>query len=147
VRLGKWHRQLVIATLGLVSASGMLWFVLHDVMNRTPDNLLHWLLVAHGVSAYVLAVAFGSILPLHVVAGWHHRRHLRSGVAVIVTLALLIGQALLLYYGGEETHAWVRLAHIVTGFGALLAASIHVALGRRLRRHVDRMTARQVSMV
>lgn len=134
MRLGKWHRRLVIATLALVAASGVLWFVLHDVVDRPPDELLHALLVAHGVTAYASAVAFGSILPLHVLAGWRYRRHLVSGFAVVLTLTLLIGSALLLYYGSEETQAWARLVHLATGFGALLAAPIHIVLGRRLRK-------------
>jgi hypothetical protein len=147
VRLGKWHRWLMIATLVLVAASGVLWFVLHDVMDRAPDELLQEILVAHGVTAYACAIAFGSILPLHVMAGWRYRRHLVSGFAVILTLTLLIGSALLLYYGGEETHAWARLVHIATGFGALLAAPIHIMLGRRLRKQAERTTSRHVSMV
>ncbi|SKA25186.1 hypothetical protein SAMN02745126_04501 [Enhydrobacter aerosaccus] len=147
MRLGKWHRQLVIAALGLVGVSGVLWFALHDVMDRAPDDLLHWLLVAHGVTAYLSAVAFGSLLPLHVVAGWRYRRHLISGFAAVVTLALLIGSALLLYYGGEETQAWARLVHIATGFGAVLAVPIHIVLGRRLRKQTDRVELRRVLTV
>lgn len=147
MRLGKWHRWLVIATLVLVAISGVLWFVLHDVMGRAPDDFLHELLVAHGVTAYVSAVAFGSILPLHVVAGWRYRRHLVSGSAVVLTFALLIGSAVLLYYGGEVTQAWARLLHIAVGFGALLAAPIHIMLGRRLRKQAERTASRKVSMV
>ncbi len=146
MRLGKWHRRLVIAALGLVGASGVLWFVLHDVMDRAPDDLLHGLLVTHGVTAYVSAVAFGSILPLHVVGGWRYRRHLVSGVAAVLVLALLIGSALLLYYGGEEIQAWARLVHIATGFGALLATPTHIMLGRRLRRQTERTASPSVSL-
>ena len=133
MRLGKWHRRFLIAALVLVAASGVLWFVLHDVMDRAPDELLHELLVAHGVTAYVSAVAFGSVLPLHVVAGWHYRRHLLSGLAVVATFTLLIASALLLYYGDEQTQAWARLVHIVTGFSAVLAAPLHLMRGHRMR--------------
>ena len=138
MRLGKWHRRFLIAALVLVAASGVLWFVLHDVMDRAPDELLHELLVAHGVTAYASAIAFGSVLPLHVVAGWYYRRHLLSGLAVVVTLTLLIASALLLYYGDEQTQAWARLVHIVTGFGAIFAALLHIILGRRARRQAQR---------
>ena len=147
MRLGKWHRRLVIAALALVAASGVLWFVLHDVVDRPPDELLRALLVAHGVTAYASAVAFGSILPLHVVAGWRYRRHLLSGLAVVSTLTFLIGSALLLYYGSEETLAWARLVHLATGFGALLAAPIHIVLGRRLRKQANRTAPPSVSLV
>lgn len=133
MRLSKWHRWIMVAALVLVAASGMLWFTLHDVMDRAPDELLHALLVTHGITAYASAIAFGSILPLHVVAGWRYRRHLVSGTAVVLTLALLIGSALLLYYGGEETQVWARLVHIATGFGALIAGPLHIVRGRCIR--------------
>lgn len=138
MRLGPWHRWLVIAALALVAASGVLWFVLRDGMDHSPDELLHELLVVHGVTAYASAVAFGSILPLHAMTGWRLRRHLMSGLAVALTLSLLIGSALLLYYGGEEIQAWARLVHIAVGFCALLAAPWHIVLGHRARIQKER---------
>lgn len=141
MRLGKWHRWFVIGALVLVSVSGVLWFVLHDVMDRAPDELLHELLVAHGVTAYASAIAFGSVLPVHVVAGWRYRRHLFSGLTVVLILTLLVVSALLLYYGGEQTQAWARLLHIATGFGAVLAAPLHIVLGRRARKQAGRAAA------
>ncbi len=134
MRLGKWHRRLVLATLVVVGVSGILWFVLHDLMDREADALLHTLLMAHGITAYASAIAFGSILPLHAVAGYRQRRNLASGVVASVALVLLIGSALLLYYGSEETHAWARWVHIVAGFGGIVAAPLHIVLGRRLRK-------------
>lgn len=138
MRLGKWHRHLVIATLALVAASGVLWFVLHDLMGRGPDEFLRDLLVAHGVTAYTSAIAFGSVLPLHVVAGWRQRRNLASGLVAVFTLALLIGSALLLYYGGEQAQAWARPVHIAVGFGALIGTPLHIVRGRRMRKEAER---------
>lgn len=141
MRLGKWHRHLVIAALAVVAASGVLWFVLHDMMDRGSGEFLRYLLVAHGVTAYASAIAFGSVLPLHVVVGWRQKRNLTSGLVAVLTLALLIGSALLLYYGGEETQAWARPVHIAVGFGALVATPLHIVLGRRVRRQAERATA------
>lgn len=146
VRLGKWHRRFVLAALVVVASSGVLWFLLHDVMAREADEFLYQLLVAHGIAAYASAVAFGSVLPLHVMAGWRQGRNLASGLVVAITLALLIGSALLLYYGGEETQAWARLVHIAVGFGALAAAPLHIVLGRRMRKQAECTTGRSPSM-
>ncbi len=134
MRLGKWHRRLLIGTLVLVAVSGVLWFVLRDLMDREPDTFLQALLTVHGVTAYASAIAFGSILPLHAVAGYRQRRNLASGLVASVALVLLIGSALLLYYGSEETHAWARWVHIAVGFGGLVAAPLHIVLGRRIRK-------------
>jgi hypothetical protein len=87
------------------------------------------------------------LMPLHVGAGWRYRPHLVSGFAVVLALALLIGSAIVLYYGGEETQVWARLVHIATGFGALLAVPIPIVLGRRLRRQANSTASRQASMI
>jgi len=138
VRLGTWHRRLLVATLSAVAATGVLWFLLHDVMDREPDEVLRTLLVAHGVIAFASAIAFGSVLPLHVLAGWRQRRNRLTGLAVALTVVLLIASALLLYYGGEETRAWARLIHLAVGFAAIVAVPLHVVLGRRLRNQRER---------
>jgi hypothetical protein len=131
MRLGKWHRRLVLVTLILVAASGVLWFVLHDVMEWEPDQILHALLVMHGVTAFGAAIAFGSLLPLHVPVGCRQRRNLVTGICLATVMAVLIASALLLYYGAEQTREWARLVHLWVGFFALVAFPFHIAVGRR----------------
>jgi hypothetical protein len=133
MRLGAWHRWIVLATLAAVAASGLLWFVLHDVMGRPPGDLLRALLVVHGVTSFASAIAFGSLLPWHVLGGYLWRRNLLSGMAVTLTMVVLIASALLLYSGGEQTREWARLVHLAAGFALVAVIVLHVILGRRLR--------------
>jgi hypothetical protein len=131
MRLGKWHRWLVLAILILVAVSGLLWFVLHDVMDRGPDEVLHTLLVVHGVTAFGAAIAFGSLLPVHVFVGCRQGRNLVTGICLATVMVVLIVSALLLYYGGEETREWARLVHLWVGIPAILALPLHMVIGRR----------------
>jgi hypothetical protein len=133
VRLGSWHRLIVLVTSALVAASGVLWFALHDLMAREPDEFLHALLVLHGVTSFGSAIVFGSVLPLHVRAGYLWRRHLFTGFGVTLAMVVLIVSALLLYYGGEETREWARLVHLAAGFALIAVGTAHVVAGRRLR--------------
>jgi hypothetical protein len=133
MRLGAWHRWVLLATLALVAVSGLLWFVLHDIMGHDPGDLLRVLLVLHGVTSFGSAVAFGSLLPWHVLGGYLYRRNLISGVVVTLAMVLLIVSGLLLYYGGEETREWARVVHLAAGFGLIAVIVVHVVLGRRLR--------------
>lgn len=131
MRLGKRHRALVLTALIAVGLSGMVWFVLHDLVGSEPDELLHEVLVAHGVASFATLLAFGSVLPLHSLAGWRQRRNLLSGAGVVCALAILAISALLLYYAGEEWRPWARLVHIVVGGMAVILVPLHIVLGRR----------------
>jgi peptidoglycan/LPS O-acetylase OafA/YrhL len=134
MRLSKWHRRLVLAALIAVAASGVLWFVLHDVMERDPGELLRILLVVHGVASFASAIAFGSLLSLHVLVGYRQKRNLVSGLTLVFAMTLLIASALFLYYGGEESRADARLVHLAVGFAAMIAVPLHMVLGRRKSR-------------
>src|SRR5579864_7707686 len=111
MRLGFWQKLAVYSTTTAVGISGLLWFLVHDVIADEAGDLAHLLLVLHGVSAYALLVAVGSLLPLHVRSGWRRRRNLAMGLAVTVTIAVLGVTALMLYYGNEETQAPAKWLH------------------------------------
>lgn len=136
MRLGKWHRRIVLAALIVVAASGTLWFVLHDMMDHEPGELLRDLLIVHGVASFASAIALGSLLPLHVPVGYRQKRNLVSGVILLLAMSLLLGTALLLYYGGEGARAGARLVHLVAGFAAMIVVPLHMVLGRCKSRQV-----------
>ena len=134
MRLGKWHRTLWLAALIAVGLSGVVWFALHDLAGREPDELQHVVLVAHGVTSFAALVAFGSVLPLHVRASWRQRRNLVSGTGIVLVFAILIVTALLLYYAGEQSQSWARLLHLLVGGVAVVGMPLHIVLGRRSRK-------------
>jgi uncharacterized membrane protein len=133
MRLGKWHRALVLAALIVVALTGVVWFVLHDVAGEAPDELLREVLMAHGVAAFATMMAFGSVLPLHSLAGWRKGQNVGSGLSVILVLAVLAVTGLMLYYANEVVQSSARLVHLVVGFAAIAGVPLHIWLGRRGR--------------
>ncbi len=134
MRLGPWHRRFVLAALIAVALSGVLRYVLHDLVGLDSGELPHDVLVVHGVASFAALIAFGSLLPVHLVVGWRQGRNRLSGAIVLSLFAALIATALLLYYaGGEETQAWSRLVHLIVGAVAIVGVPLHMVLGRSLR--------------
>jgi hypothetical protein len=136
-RLGRWHVTAVVAALVATALTGILWFIRHDLMESEPDEVQRLLLAGHGVAAYAAVLVFGSVLALHVRAGWRSRRNVASGVGLAAVMTILTVTGLWLYYGSEESRDWGRWVHIGVGLLGLAAAPLHVALGWRLRRRVS----------
>jgi len=134
MRLGFWQKLAIFSTAAAVGVSGLLWFVLHDIISSESDEMAdvaHMLLVLHGVSSYALLVAVGSLLPVHVRSGWQRRRNLTTGLTVTGAIAILGVTALVLYYGGEEMHAPAKWLHLIFGFACLALFPAHAFLGER----------------
>jgi hypothetical protein len=128
MRLGFWQRTAVLASVILVSLTGISWFVLHEVVAGDWTDSTQLLLTLHGISAYALLVAVGSLLPLHVRAGWLRRRNILTGVTVTAIMAILGVTALMLYYGGEETQSAAKWAHLAFGFACVVLFPVHAFL-------------------
>ena len=96
MRLGIWQKIAIYCSAAAAGLSGLLWFILHDLIYDDPGELVHSLLVLHGISAYAVLVAVGSLLPVHVRAGWLRRRNLLTGLTVIATISILSVTALML---------------------------------------------------
>lgn len=130
MRLGIWQKSFVYASTAVVAASGIVWFILHDLVLEEPDDLTRLLLIMHGASAYVLLVVVGSLLPLHVKSGWRRRRNLGSGMSVAFAIVLLGITALMLYYGSEEARLPARWVHICVGVVTALLFPVHFLAGK-----------------
>jgi hypothetical protein len=137
-RLGRWHVTAIIAALVATALTGVLWFIRHDLIASEPDEVQRLLLAGHGVAAYAAVLVFGSVLALHVRAGWRSGRNVASGIVLATVMTILSVTALWLYYGGEESRDWARCVHIGAGLLGIAAAPVHVALGWRLRRRASR---------
>ena len=134
MRLGVWQKTAVFATMATVGLTGLLWFVLHDIIDDEPGEAARVLLILHGLSSYVLLVVIGSLLPNHVWSGWTHRRNLVTGLAVTAMMAVLAATGLALYYGGEDLHQPARWLHVAVGLGCFLLFPAHAFLTARSRR-------------
>ena len=123
--LGRWQRAMVFVTVAMVGLSGVLWFVLHDMLAEDWSESARILLTLHGVTSYALLVAIGSLLPLHVRAGWLRRRNLVTGILVTASMTVLSVTALVLYYGSEETQVVAKWVHLAVGGCCILLFLAH----------------------
>lgn len=137
MRLGRWQKIAIYCSGATVGLSGLLWLILHELAYGDPGELVHLLLILHGVSAYAVLLAVGSLLPVHVRAGWLLRRNLVTGLAVIATTSILGITALMLYYGGEEVQTPAKWVHLAFGIGALLLFPAH-AFAKLNKRELTR---------
>src|SRR4051794_12328840 len=131
MRLRFWQKTAVFATTAVVGVTGLLWFVLHDMIDDEPGEFAHVLLMLHGVSSYVILVVVGSLLPRHVRSGWVRRRNLMTGITVTAVMAILAATGLGLYYGGEDLRAPVKWLHVAFGLGCFALFPAHAFLAAR----------------
>jgi len=125
MQLRLWQKTAVYCTTVMVGLSGLFWFVVHDVLANEPGDLIRLLLTLHGVSAYALLVAIGSLLPIHVRSGWRRRRNLVTGLTVITLTAVLGVTALVLYYGDEDLQQPAKWLHLAFGFAFFVVFPAH----------------------
>jgi len=137
-RLPRWQEWSVYVSFGLLAATGIAWLPL-DWFVRVAGEFgpehhpaEHWVLIAHGVAAYVFLIVAGAMIPVHVTLGWNTRRNLKTGLTLAGVLLLLAVTALGLYYlGDEDSRAWVSIIHWSVGLVAALVLLIHALIGRR----------------
>ena len=139
-RLPRWQEWTVYASFGLLIATGIAWLLFDHFVRVAgefgpePHPAEHWALVAHGVVAYAFLVVAGTMIPVHVVAGWNSRRNLKSGITFASVLLLLALSGLGLYYvGGEIARQWISISHWVIGLIAVPTVLIHAVKGRGSR--------------
>ncbi|HUP91445.1 MAG TPA: hypothetical protein VM074_04295 [Solimonas sp.] len=138
MKLTPASRWLLMATLSLLYASGLLWLVLHYAL-ATPRPFgppQHaWepgVLALHGLLGMAGLVAIGAMLPLHARSGWLQRRNRTLGM-MLLTLGLwaaVTGWGLY-YAGGEALRAWLPWLHWVPLLPAPLVLVLHRAAARR----------------
>jgi hypothetical protein len=141
VRLTSGHRRWVYWTAAALFATGALWLVFHYFLQAegefgpAPHPLEHWWLRLHGAAAMLALLMVGSLLPIHVRRGWHQRRNLPLGIALlsVVFLLTLSGYALY-YFGGEQARPWISAFHWGIGIASPLALVWHITSGRSVSR-------------
>jgi hypothetical protein len=130
IRLPSMQRWVTYMTLVLVALSGVLWYLMHDLLQWGWMVTERRLLITHGVAAAISLIVVGGLLPLHIRLAWRARRNLVSGLVTLLLMALLGVSGLLLYYSGEDWREGVRWLHIGVGLIGVLAMPTHVWLGR-----------------
>ena len=138
--LPAWQRWVLYGTGLAVLSSGLAWLLAHyglsgqSAFGADEHPMARWALAAHGVAAYALLWAAGSLMPLHIRVAWRLRRNRTSGAVMGAMLTLLALTGLWLYYGSLAGRDWVSVGHWLLGLLAALTVWLHRWLGRRLRR-------------
>jgi cation transport ATPase len=141
IRLGTLHRRLLYAITIFLTATGVLWLVPHYLLAgrggfgapRSP--LEPWALRLHGAAAMGFLVGFGSMLPFHIRQAWQLRRNVRTGLAMLFFVGLLIVTAYALYYASsEDMRPWISFAHWTFGLVLLPWLVLHERIGRSTAR-------------
>ena len=117
-RLGKmpgWQKSFVIGGMFICSVTGLSYLIGHEFQLQRHTLGSRNILVAHGIAAMVATLAFGSVLPFHIKAGYKSKRKWLSGFSQLTFLAILLVSGALLYYGPEEIRDSVIEMHWIVG--------------------------------
>lgn len=138
IRFGATHRKLLYAVFLFAWLSGALWLVFHYFLQAEGDfgPLPHpaekWWLRLHGLAAFGMLIALGSVLPVHARRAWQLGKNRKSGLGMKLAFSWMALSGYALYYfASEENQAWLPLLHWVAGLGLPLMLAAHIALGRR----------------
>lgn len=127
-RLGKmlnWQRKFVIIGMMTCTITGMLYLMGHQFQIERTTFGTHSILVAHGIAAILATLAFGSVLPFHIKAGYKSTKKRWSGFGQLSFLAVLLITSALLYYGPEETRDITVDTHWISGLLFLVIFLLH----------------------
>lgn len=129
--LPRWQRMWTYVVFAVCAFSGGAYFLVQQFKWESASVFSHDLLVTHGVSTYLVLLAFGAVLPGHIRSAWNAQRNRVSGVAMVATLSMLALSGLTLYYGSEEVRNPALWLHWLIGGGILLVFPLHLIVGRR----------------
>ena len=145
IHLGPRHRLLIHGSVSIVAISGIAWIGCGLALDPGDftDPLRVWrhrMLVLHGMSAYGLLWAAGTLFPRHQRGAWLARRNRLSGSLLSgVLLALAVGGLLLYYPPDENWRGAFSLSHQALGFAMVLLLLLHVRSGRSRSAFNQRM--------
>jgi hypothetical protein len=127
--MSPWQRRLLDAGIAVLTLTGLLWLAVHQwgwpAVARAPIEGLPspwepWLMKLHGAAVMLIIFVSGRLSATHVLRGWRLGLARRSGVFMLIGLALLTLSGYALYYlvpeDWRDPTGWVH-----TAVGALWA--------------------------
>lgn len=133
--VARWQRLSLDASTSLLVVTGSLWLLAHYLYGAGNDaiGLPHWseawLMRLHGLAAFIVLIAIGAFLAVHVPRGWRMRPQRRLEIALLACLVLAVVTAYCLYYFAPD---WVRpaLGWVHAGLGTCWGITILVHRGK-----------------
>lgn len=137
-RLSHRHEFWLYLSSGALLLSGLGWLCSHFLWRSSgpfgavANPAEAWWLRLHGAAVIGFLIAFGALLPGHVVQNWGARLHRATGGSNVALIVLLALSGYGLYYVvGDRMHAWISVLHWGVGLLWLAALAWHVILGKR----------------
>lgn len=131
-KLPLWHRLGVILSLAGAWGTGVvvLWARYFGRRDGPFGLQNHWIefpaRAAHGFVVLLFLLALGSLVPLHIGAGWRTGSRRNSALALVVPAILLIVTGWGIYYaGGETLRQGLSWTHSALGVSLLPLLFLH----------------------
>ena len=138
LRLERWQRRAIYATVGVLSLSGLVWIAAHfffrpvTQFGESISPLEPWSMKLHGAAAMGLFFLVGSILNGHIRRALRTGRNRVSGWLMVGLVALLTVTGYGLYYlAGETARPVWSLLHWIPGCALAGGLALHIFTGRR----------------
>ena len=133
IKLHPLHRLLIVVTSILLFLSGLCWLIIHYILAVgdpfSPWQLFiaPWSMKLHGALSMIFLIAFGSLIEGHILQGIKSKKHIRSGLSMLGSSALLILTGYGLYYfSGETARQSTSIIHSIIGIAFGVIMLIHI---------------------
>jgi hypothetical protein len=137
-RLSRRHERYLYLTGTLLAVSGGAWLIEHYLLQPPGEPTLGahpseaWWMRLHGAAVIGFLLAFGALLPGHIVQNWRQRANRYSGLALVIVVSLLALSGYGLYYlVGDLGRAWISVLHWAVGLLAAAGLGVHILLAKQ----------------
>lgn len=140
LRLERWHRRSIYASLLLLLSSGSVWLIVRYFMRpvgqfgATIHPLEPWAMRLHGGAAMLVLFFLGSLMNAHIRRAIKAGRNLASGLSLLSLIVVLVVSGFGLYYlADEDSRKLWSLSHWIIGLAAAATFILHLLIGQRQR--------------
>lgn len=142
IRLGRMQELFVYLVGAVLTLSGVIWVYFHYFIRVEGEfGELHHpaepvMLTIHGLSAALMMIAFGTVIPGHVTRAWAMRRNIVTGVSILSFMIFLSGTGYFLYYlSDEQIRAVTAVSHWGLGLAFPFLGVVHIWRGYLSRKN------------
>ena len=134
--LPRWQRLGLYTSIATLTASGLVWWVVHYTWGAGTGELPHpaelWMVRVHGAAAMTGLFFVGVLGSVHVPRGWRVARQRVTGVTLLAGLGVLALSGYALYYFAPETlRPSIGNGHTVTGIAVAALLVWHSRIAQR----------------
>lgn len=134
IRLPKFHRTFLYVIWSVLSITGLYFVYTQDWKMYDPTIWTTYTLKLHGISASLMLILIGSLIPIHIQLSLETKRNLKSGIPMLITMFILAFSGIALYYSGESWMATAKMLHIWMGIFVIIFLPIHIIIGRKRKK-------------